>query len=139
MRAVALAALSLFVISPCNVLAKGAQTQTRQATASTTADAKESVLLIPAPKSRRSLWAKAERVKTVNIPQWAKDEGHNGRALYSATVGEDGQLIELELIQSSMSLAIDEAVKARAQTLKYEPATDNEGNPVEGKVNVWME
>ena len=102
-------------------------------------NAATNVLVIPAPKSRLSLWAKAERVRTVDIPQWAKDEGHNGRALYSATVSANGELIALELVQSSMSSAIDEAVKARAQTLKYEPATDKEGNPVEGKVNIWME
>ena len=80
--------------------------------------------------------AQAERVGTVDIPQAAKDEGHNGSASYTATVAADGKLIALVLTESSMSPAIDEAVKARAQTLHYFPATDRDGNTIEGSVLV---
>ncbi len=80
--------------------------------------------------------ARAERVRTVDIPQAAKDAGHNGTAVYTATVGADGQLAALTLKQSSMSPAIDEAVKARAQKLYYFAATDKDGNKVEGTVDV---
>ncbi len=134
--AVCAVTLSSHVATAQNAPASSEQDEPSQAS-----DAKPetNVLVIPAPISRRSLWATVERVRTVDIPQWAKDEGHNGRARYSATVGANGELIALELVQSSMSSAIDEAVKARAQTLSYEAATDKEGNPVEGKVNVWME
>ena len=129
-------ALSAHVAAAQDVPASSGQSEPPQILDVT---AESNVLVIPAPTSRRSLWAKAEPVRTVDIPQWAKDEGHNGRALYSATVGANGELISLDLIQSSISSAIDEAVKVRAQALIYEPATDKEGNPVEGKVNVWME
>jgi TonB family protein len=81
---------------------------------------------------------RAERVRSVDIPQWAKDEGHNGRATYTATVGPDGNLIALVLKESSMSPAIDEAVRARAEKLYYFAATDKDGNPVEGSVDVMI-
>lgn len=78
------------------------------------------------------------RVKTVDIPQRAKDEGHNGNATYTATVGPDGKLIALVLKVSSMSTAIDEAVRARAEKLYYFPATDAAGNKIEGTVDVFI-
>lgn len=82
----------------------------------------------------RRAWA--ERMRTVDIPQAAKDAGHNGTATYTATVGADGKLIALTLKQSSMSPAIDEAVKERARQLSYLPATDKDGNTIEGSVDV---
>lgn len=80
--------------------------------------------------------AQAERLRTVDIPQAAKDEGHNGTAAYTAIVGADGKLMGLTLKQSSMSPAIDEAVKERALKLYYFPATDKDGNTIEGTVLV---
>lgn len=81
---------------------------------------------------------RVERVKAVDIPQVAKDAGHNGNATYTAKVGPDGRLIALVLKQSSMSPAIDEAVKARAEQLRYGPATDKDGNKIEGTVDVFI-
>lgn len=89
--------------------------------------------------ARHPQWARAERVRTVDIPLAAKDAGHNGTATYTVTVGADGQLVALTLKQSSMSPAIDAAVKARAETLRYSPATDKDGRPVEGTIDVRME
>jgi len=80
--------------------------------------------------------ARAEGVKTVDIPQAAKDAGHNGRATFTVTVGADGSMIALVLKESSMSPAIDAAAKAQAERLRYFPATDKDGNRVEGTVNV---
>lgn len=97
------------------------------------------IRVVPAlrmPPERNPRPAQAERVRTVDIPQAAKDEGHNGSASYTATVGADGKLIALILEESSMSPAIDEAVKARAQTLHYFPATDKDGKKIEGTVLV---
>ncbi|MBU7579003.1 MAG: TonB family protein [Porphyrobacter sp.] len=82
--------------------------------------------------------ARAQTVKAVDIPQAAKDEGHNGRATYTATVGADGKLVALTLMESSMSPAIDAAVKARAEKLYYFAATDKDGNKTEGTVLVSM-
>lgn len=96
------------------------------------------VTFIPGPPPGASFWAQRERVKTVDIPQWAKDAGHNGSATYKATVGADGKLVSLDLMVSSLSDAIDAAVKARAETLSYAPATDKDGNPTSGPVLVRM-
>lgn len=89
-----------------------------------------------APMERHPRPASAERLKTVDIPQAAKDVGHNGSASYTATVGADGQLIALTLKQSSMSPAIDAAVEAKARSLRYTPATDKDGKPSQGTVDV---
>lgn len=96
-------------------------------------------LVIPGPTSCRSLWPKVKRVKSVDIPQAAKDAGHNGRATYSVTIGSDGGVTAIGLTKSSGSDAIDEAVKRRAQTLDYSPAIDKNCEPTRGKVSVTME
>jgi TonB family protein len=92
--------------------------------------------MVQTPRNPRSAWTLRET--SVDIPQWAKDEGHNGSATYRATVGPDGKLVRLELIKSSKSAAIDEAVKARAEAKYYSPATDADGNKIEGTVEVRM-
>lgn len=104
----------------------------------TTSTPNSNLTIIPAPPPGASFWAQAERVRTVDIPQWAKDAGHNGSAAYTATVGADGKLVALKLRISSRSEAIDAAVKARAETLSYQPATDKDGNPAAGPVNIRM-
>lgn len=104
----------------------------------TTSTPSSNLTNIPAPPPGASFWAQAEKVRTVDIPQWAKDAGHNGSAAYTATVGADGKLVALNLRVSSRSEAIDAAVKARAETLSYRPATDKDGNPVAGPVNIRM-
>ncbi len=82
--------------------------------------------------------ARAQRVKTVDIPQWAKDEGHNGSAIYVASVRPDGTLEGLRLEQSSNSEAIDQAVKQRAESLYYTAATNDLGERISGSVDVRM-
>lgn len=97
------------------------------------------IRMVPvAPVARDPRPARAESVKTVDIPQSAKDAGHNGRATFTATVGADGKLVALVLKESSRSPAIDAAVKARAEKLTYFPATDKDGNKVQGTVDVAM-
>lgn len=92
----------------------------------------------PASVTRHPQRARPEAVKAIDIPQAAKDAGHNGRATYTITVGPDGKLVALTLKESSMSPAIDEAVKARLETARFIPATDKDGNKVQGTVDVWM-
>lgn len=92
----------------------------------------------PIVSQRHPQRARPAAVKAIDIPQAAKDEGHNGRATYTATVGPDGKLIALTLKESSMSPAIDAAVKARLETARFIPATDTDGNAVQGTVDVWM-
>ncbi len=89
-----------------------------------------------APMERYPQRARAERLKTVDIPQAAKDAGHNGTAVYTATIGADGKLIALALKQTSMSPAIDAAVEAAARKLYYFAATDKDGTKVQGTVDV---
>ena len=124
------AALGLLVLAASPIAAQDAVPPPQRA---------PDIRVVPAlrmPPERNPRPARAERVRTVDIPQAAKDEGHNGSASYTATVGADGKLIALTLEGSSMSPAIDEAVKARAQTLHYFPATDKDGNKIEGTVLV---
>ncbi len=93
---------------------------------------------LPALAPRHPQRARAQRVKTVDIPQWAKDEGHNGSATYVAIVAPDGVLEGLRLKQSSNSEAIDNAVRQRAEGLTYFPATNDQGEKIEGSVEVRM-
>lgn len=98
------------------------------------------VTIVPAPAERAiSRFPEAERVKAVDIPQWAKDAGHNGRATYRATIAPDNTLIGLELVESSGSPVIDAAVKARAATLWYRAAIDPAGEPFESTKRIVME
>ena len=99
---------------------------------------KSNALTIPEPASCQSLWPKVNPAKSVDIPQWAKGEGHNGRTTYSVTVGPDGAVIAIQLVTSSGSDAIDEAAKQQAQKLKYSPAIDKDCNPTRGTVRVTM-
>lgn len=101
-------------------------------------DVASNLTVVPPPPPGRSFWARAETVKRVDIPQWAKDAGHNGYATYIASVGADGKLAALELKVSSRSEAIDAAVRARAEALAYQPATDKDGNPAAGPAIVRM-
>jgi TonB family protein len=121
------------------LLALAASASAQRADTPPTAQAPSpNLTVIPAPPPGASFWAQAEQVRTVDIPQWAKDAGHNGSAAYTATVGADGKLVALKLRVSSRSEAIDAAVKARAETLSYQPATDKDGNPVAGPVIIRM-
>ena len=113
--------------------------QVAQPAASASTPPKPNALVIPGPSSCRSLWPKVKRVKTVDIPQAAKDEGHNGRAAYSVVVDADGEVVALYLVISSGSVAIDKAVKERAQELDYSPAIDENCDPTQGSVRVSME
>ncbi|MGB3806149.1 MAG: TonB family protein [Erythrobacter sp.] len=74
----------------------------------------------------------------LDIPQWAKDAGHNGSAIYTATVGPDGKLVSLVLKQSSNSQAIDEAVRQHAEAMYYAAGTNAAGEPIEGTIDVYM-
>lgn len=93
---------------------------------------------LPALAPRHPQRARAQRVKTVDIPQWAKEEGHNGSATYVATVAPDGKLEGLRLKQSSNSEAIDSAVRQRAEGLTYFPATNVQGEKIASTVEVRM-
>lgn len=115
-------------------LAAPAQAQQTESAPPTVRD----VRTVPVQTPRHPQRARAERAKGLDIPQAAKDEGHNGSVTFVATVGVDGILIGLALKESSMSSAIDEAAAARARALRYWPATDNDGNKAVGEVNVRM-
>jgi hypothetical protein len=78
----------------------------------------------------------AERITALDIPQAAKDAGHNGAATYIASIGPDGTLIALTLKESSMSPAIDAVVRARAERLSYQPSRDEAGKAIAGTVEV---
>lgn len=113
------------------------------ATANTDAPRQSQALLssphprsVPTPVPSHPHSAQAERAKTVDIPQWAKDEGHNGTAQFIAHVGADGRLVRLDLHRSSGSTAIDAAARERAERLYYFAATNAAGEKVAGTVTI---
>lgn len=74
--------------------------------------------------------ARFDGLQAIDIPQWAKDAGHNGRAVYRVTAGADGRITAITLHDSSRSAAIDEAALKSIQSAAFRHATDREGNPV---------
>jgi TonB family protein len=139
LRAGALLLLAALVAGPLAAQSVEPETAPAPAPGPTAAPAPAPVRTAPMPPIRHPQRVEFGRVKTVDIPQWAKDEGHNGTATWTATVAADGTLIALVLKESSMSPAIDAAAQARARTLTYSPATDREGNRIEASVDVAME
>jgi len=55
------------------------------------------VRAVPMPPRNHPEPVRFQRAKTADIPQAAKDEGHNGTATYVARVGADSKLIALEI------------------------------------------
>lgn len=90
------------------------------------------------PKRSNPEPARAQRVNSVDIPQWAKDEGHNGNVRFLVTVSPEGKPTKVTLIRSSKSSAIDAAATERAGNLTYFPATDSQGTKIEGTVTLSM-
>ncbi len=95
--------------------------------------------IVPVPARSNPSAARVARLGPLDIPQEAKDAGHNGAATWTATVGADGKLVDLTLKRSSNSPAIDAAARAMAESAHYFPATDREGHKVEGSVDVRLE
>lgn len=77
--------------------------------------------------------------KPVDIPQWAKDEGHNGRATYWVGITPDGKLDAIQLFQSSGSKAIDDAVMEAITSATFFHGTNKDGTPSFDQIKVWME
>ncbi|WP_260580563.1 energy transducer TonB [Sphingopyxis sp. PET50] len=77
------------------------------------------------------------RTKVIDIPQWAKDAGHNGSVTYRVVVTADGAADKVQLIGSSGSTAIDQAALGAIRSASFVPATDKDGNPVAGMTSVY--
>lgn len=77
--------------------------------------------------------------KRIDIPQWAKDAGHNGAASYRATVDAEGKLIGLTLTRSSQSEAIDAAARATIERGRFTRSYGADGKPVGGEVDIRLE
>jgi TonB family protein len=63
-------------------------------------------------------------------PEEAKQAGHHGRVVVTATVSSEGGLSALEIKQSSGSKLLDEAATAAISQWVMEPARDADGNAV---------
>jgi TonB family protein len=75
----------------------------------------------------------------IDIPQWAKDAGHNGSATHQVEVGPDGTILSITIKRSSRSEAIDAAALDAAKAAWYIPATDPAGKPTSGMIEVRSE
>ena len=94
---------------------------------------------VPIPRQRHPSEPRLFGRKSIDIPQAAKDAGHNGRATWRVSVSADGRATALALVRSSNSPAIDEAARARLAGADYIPATDAAGQPIAGTVNVFLD
>jgi hypothetical protein len=74
--------------------------------------------------------------RLIDIPQWAKAEGHNGWATWVAKVGVDGKPLSLTLKRSSGSFAIDTAAKTRVENGYFLPAVGLSGEVVEAEMEI---
>lgn len=72
----------------------------------------------------------------VEIPQWARDEGHNGVVQVVTTVDRDGKPTSVKVLKSSNSEAIDTAALEEAMELPYDPAQTVSGEPISGTVTL---
>lgn len=103
------------------------------------AAAERTELVVPALQRSQPFAARVARISDFDIPQDAKDEGHNGSVTWTAEIGADGKLVDLVLKRSSNSAAIDEAGRLKAAGAYYFPATDRDGSKVAGTVDVRLE
>lgn len=93
------------------------------------------MLRIPPPTANRQHPKRARAVNYdgyVEIPDWAREAGHNGVVTVRALVGPDGKATGVEVVTSSNSSAIDAAAVEEALALRYEPATSGNGEPTVG-------
>lgn len=115
------------------ILAPPASAQTQDGAA------KQAEIVLPAPPRSNPSPARVARIGALDIPQAAKDAGHNGTVIWTATIGADGKLADLALKRSSNSPAIDAAARAAIESAYLFPATDREGNKIEGTADVRLD
>lgn len=77
--------------------------------------------------------------KPLDIPQSAKDEGHNGRATYWVGISPDGKLDGIQLFESSGSDAIDDATMNAIIAATFSYGTRKDGTPSFDQIKIWME
>lgn len=77
--------------------------------------------------------------KPIDIPQWAKDEGHNGMVTYKVGITPDGKLDAIQLFKSSGSKAIDDAAMAAITSATFLNGTDKDGKPSFDQIEITME
>lgn len=76
-----------------------------------------------------------ERVPFVYPPE-ALAQGHSGKAVHAVTVGADGKVKAVKLVTSSNSPILDADAARVLSGLKFSPALDAEGKPVEYTLSV---
>ena len=94
---------------------------------------------IPMAPPRHPRHARVFDLGAIDIPQWAKDAGHNGRATYRVMVAANGTVTDIQLKTSSGSPAIDEAALKTIQAAHFIYATDKDGHAVAGETHVYRE
>jgi TonB family protein len=85
-----------------------------------------------------------EQVPFVYPPE-ALAQGHSGKVVYAVTVGSDGAVKKVELVTSSRSPILDQDAARVIAGLKFTPALDGDGKPVEYTLKIpldyqrWMD
>lgn len=96
------------------------------------------VRVVPTVARRHPSESTATGRKVIDIPQAAKDAGHNGSVTWKVSVGADGKLTGYTLIDTSRSPAIDAAAREWAERAYYLPALDKDGAKVAGTARVRL-
>lgn len=79
-----------------------------------------------------------ERVPFVYPPE-ALAQGHSGKVVHAVTVGVDGSVKAVKLVTSSRSPILDQDAARTVTGLKFSPALDADGKPVEHTLNVPLD
>ncbi len=75
----------------------------------------------------------ASWISTDDYPSAALREGRQGTSRFTVKVGEDGRVVECQIVGSSGSPDLDEAAcAAMKRRARFEPALDAEGKPTTG-------
>src|SRR5262249_8640552 len=85
----------------------------------------------PVPVSAAAVKPKFISGVDPGFPSEARALGHHGTAVARATVGTDGRLRDIRIVESSKSPILDAAVMKALATYRLEAAKDSSGNPIE--------
>jgi TonB family protein len=77
--------------------------------------------------------------RLIDIPDWAKTEGHNGWVVWIVRVGADGKPLSTTLKRSSGSSAIDSAAKARLDSGRFSAAITKDGEKVDADLEIQFD
>jgi TonB family protein len=71
---------------------------------------------------------------TFTYPRFAQERGYEGRVQLRITVSPEGRALEVEILKSSGYAILDRSARTQVEKIRYLPALDRSGDPIESKV-----